>query len=341
MSVGRCRLKPAFRPGTPALAGRTLQNHLSASRECAQVKISMLFPDENDVLERLTIRMHEYRSLTDEVMNQDRSTELGPNHLKMQGNGARTSVRWGVRWPTRLGICRRVSEMGTFLRDKSRAPLPNAFTLIELLVVIAIIAILAAMLLPALSQGKEAARRIACVNNIRQLSQSLVMYADDDEGQFPPRMLPFWPTRLAAYYGSTNLLKCPTDPRPELGRSYLCNGWDDYFEATLDRTNWVAFLAHQYPVGMKEQEVREPSDTITFGEKISESHHYHLDLYQSDDLLQIDQRRHGASFGGKGRGSDFAFADGRARVLRFGQSLSPFNLWAITDAWRTNSAATP
>src|SRR5438270_11322353 len=92
-----------------------------------------------------------------------------------------------------------------FSRDSKH--LESAFTLIELLVVIAIIAILAAMLLPALSQGKEAARRIACINNIRQLSQSLVMYADDQEGEFPPRMLPFWPDRLLAFYVKANLVK--------------------------------------------------------------------------------------------------------------------------------------
>src|SRR2546421_5696617 len=226
-----------------------------------------------------------------------------------------------------------------FSRDSKH--LESAFTLIELLVVIAIIAILAAMLLPALAQGKEAARRIACINNIRQLSQSLVMYADDEEGQFPPRMTPFWPTRLQSYYVNTNLLKCPTDPHPALKRSYLCNGWDDYFEATLDPTNWVAFKAHAYPTGMKEQEIRQPSDTITFGEKISDSHHYHLDLYQADEIQQIEQRRHGASFGGKGRGSDFAFADGSARFLRYGESVAPINLWAVTDQWRTNSAIVP
>src|SRR4051812_38679004 len=94
-----------------------------------------------------------------------------------------------------------------------------AFTLIELLVVIAIIAILAAMLLPALSQGKEAARRIACVNNLRNLAQAMSMYADEQEGEYPPRMLPFWPDRLLAYYVNSNILRCPSDKMAIEGRS--------------------------------------------------------------------------------------------------------------------------
>ena len=74
---------------------------------------------------------------------------------------------------------------------------PRAFTLIELLVVIAVISILASLLLPALKQARERARRIACIGNNRQLVAAMSMYLNDSGDLYPmachaPNDVPQW-----------------------------------------------------------------------------------------------------------------------------------------------------
>jgi prepilin-type N-terminal cleavage/methylation domain-containing protein/prepilin-type processing-associated H-X9-DG protein len=234
------------------------------------------------------------------------------------------------------------------IRRPNFAPLPlparkrAGFTLIELLVVIAIIVILAAMLLPAFSRAKTAAKSTACKGNLRQLGIALTMFAGDT------RAYPYtadanttntWYTSLAPYYANNfKIMECPTfkgewpieqalvyimgnpyhrDPTDKTtqvaGVSY---GYNGFGVGSANVTSWYANLGLGLQVNpgqsmptVKDFDVVAPADMIAIADSMPQPGYEYIYAF----LLSISSKPSPERHNG---GSNFTFADGHVITVK-------------------------
>ena len=234
----------------------------------------------------------------------------------------------------------------------------QAFTLIELLVVIAIIAILASMLLPALSRAREAANKIHCLSQQKQISLAIVAYANENEDYLPPVVTGlkggtgphdmYWPDLLCPYigvvekfYGFTkgyrwdkNIFDCKSIQNTEENYGVLMSyipttgGWTEHYN--YDGIKYTT-SATKYPRSFLN--LKNPSRTALLAEA-------KINQYGRTNAFFITSSAEGGTYwyfnhlvAAHSGGSNWLFADGHAKWRKYAPTNSKTD-GEFTPAWQ-------
>lgn len=236
---------------------------------------------------------------------------------------------------------------------------PSGFTLIELLVVIAIIAILASLLVPAVSEALDTARRSSCNNNMRQVAIAINMFQRDHQEKYPTTTVgngtnTSWDDLLSAYDGreltdglmngiirqrdgyNNQLYRCPADkvvralvPPREIRSYSMLLGYDNKNRADRRGVSHPQNTTPEKAWARASYDIALPSATIVLFENPQRGNHVGVHSHSFAGARQLTDRIADEVFWSHGfPASNYAMMDGHVEFLRFEDTFQE-----VADPW--------